>query len=106
MRQLLATARWRVLPGVSIVFSGVYPKTPGAGDRWHALAIKVSDRELDDRACLPVDTPSKLRATQTRRADHTLNVIDFAPHPKILGRSQASRTAYTINISKFLERVM
>jgi len=42
VRQLLATARWRVLPGVTIVFSGVYPKTPGAGDRWHALAIRVS----------------------------------------------------------------
>ena len=41
MRQLLATARWRVLPGVSIVFSGVYPKTPGASDRWHALAVRV-----------------------------------------------------------------
>ena len=41
MRQLLATARWRVLPGVSIVFSGVFPKTPRSGDRWHALAIRV-----------------------------------------------------------------
>ena len=41
MRELLAAARRRVLAGVSIVFSAVYPKTPGAGDRWWALARRV-----------------------------------------------------------------
>ena len=45
VRQLLATARRKILSGVSIVFSGVYPKAYGAGDRWHALAIRVSAAE-------------------------------------------------------------
>ena len=49
MRALLATARQRVLAGVSIVFSAVYPKTPGAGDRWWALAKRV--RNLIQTIC-------------------------------------------------------